>query len=401
MNDAYARRMTRVKPSAIRELLQLAADPAIISFAGGYPDPALFPVGSLDEIFHEVIANNGRVSLQYTVSMGLPRLRQQLAERLTSDGILCSSENVLILQGAQQGLDIVGKMLIDKGDHILVENPTFLGALIAFNPYEPEYTTVPMNADGMSMDALEECLKVRRPKFIYTVPDFHNPTGVSMSLERRRQLISLANRFDVLVVEDSPYRELRYEGERIPTLKSMDSEGRVIHLGSFSKVLAPGLRIGWAVASEPIINQLGLLKLAADTQCSTINMSVVSAFLDRFDADAQIAKIRQSYRCKKQIMLNAIRAHFPPNISCTNPDGGMFTWITFPIGFDSDKFLRHFALPEARVAYVPGATFFACHEEPNHARMSFVTHTDETIVAGISALGEVLSRELSRVNLCR
>ena len=235
---------TTSKPSAIRELLRLGADPRIVSFGGGYPDASLFPFEQLEAVFHSAISANGRESLQYTVSNGIARLRHQIAQRMARDGITCSENNILILQGGQQGLDLVAKMLIDKGDVIITENPTFLGALIAFNPCEPRYATVQIDDEGMDMEDLERTLK-QNPgaKLIYTVPDFQNPTGVTMGLERRRQLIELANRFDLIVLEDSPYREIRYQGAPVPTIKSLDTEGRVIFLGSFSKILAPAC--GW------------------------------------------------------------------------------------------------------------------------------------------------------------
>lgn len=395
MNIRLADRMSQVKPSAIRELLQLGADPSIISFGGGYPDASLFPLEHLEAVFRSVIADNGHEALQYTVSNGSPKLRGQIAARMSRDGIDCGADNVLVLQGAQQGLDLVAKMLIDKGDVIITENPTFLGALIAFNPCEPRYATVRMDDDGMDMDDLERTL-ARNPgaKLLYTVPDFQNPTGVTLSLERRRKLVELANRFDFVILEDTPYREIRYQGEPLAPIKSFDTEGRVIYLGSFSKILAPGLRLGWAVASEQIIQQLGLLKLAADTQCSTLNMAAVSLFLDTYDIDAHIATIRQTYRRKKDLMLDTIRRTFPQDVAFTEPSGGLFTWLTFPEGFDTTRFMADHALPEAKVAYVPGATFFPLRQEANHARVSYSTQSDEAIVKGITALGQLLTARL-------
>lgn len=396
MTFPFATRMARVKPSAIRELLALGAQPDIISFGGGYPDPTLFPVEQLDAIYHEALAGNGRETLQYTVSTGLPRLREQIAERLTRRGTPTTQDNVLILQGGQQGLDLVAKLLIDPGDLIVTENPTFLGGLIAFNPCEPLYAPVAMDTDGMDMNALEAVLKATRPKFIYTIPDFQNPTGVSMSAERRRTMVELANRYDTLILEDAPYREIRYAGAPEPTIRSFDTEGRVIHLGSFSKILAPGLRTGWAVGDARIIHQLGLLKLAADTQCSTLNMTAASMFLDRHDVDIQIAAIRDRYRQKKELTLSVIRETFPEGIDFTDPSGGMFTWISFPKGFDAAAFMRDEALPKAKVAFVPGATFFPAVEEHHHARLSFATQSDDRIRAGIGALGALLRETLGR-----
>lgn len=392
MTIRLANRMSEVKPSAIRELLRLGADPSIMSFGGGYPDASLFPLEQLEAVFRASIAGNGAEALQYTVSNGIPKLREQIAARMTKGGVDCGPDNVLILQGGQQGLDLVAKMLVDKGDVIITENPTFLGALIAFNPCEPRYAVVQMDEDGMDMDGLERTLEANPgAKLIYTVPDFQNPTGVTMSLERRKKLIELANRFNLVVLEDTPYREIRYQGEPIPPIKSFDTEGRVIYLGSFSKILAPGLRLGWAVGSEELIQQLGLLKLAADTQCSTLNMVAVSLFLDTYDIDAHIETIRQTYRRKKDLMLDTIRQTFPQDVTFTEPSGGLFTWLTFPKGFDTARFMAEHALPEAKVAYVPGATFFPLEQEVNHARVSYSTQSDEVIVKGMTALGQLLT----------
>lgn len=392
MNVRLANRMTRVRPSAIRELLKHGADPRIISFGGGYPDASLFPVEQLEAVYHASISGAGRETLQYTVSNGPLKLREQIASRMQKGGVACGADNVLVLQGGQQGLDLAAKMLIDAGDVIITENPTFLGALIAFNPCEPRYAVVKIDDDGMDMEDLERTLKANPgAKLLYTVPDFQNPTGVTLSLARRKKLVELANRFDFVILEDTPYRELRYQGEPIPPIKSFDTEGRVIYLGSFSKILAPGLRLGWAVASEDLIQRLGLLKLAADTQCSTLNMAAVSLFLDTYDIDAHIATIRRTYRRKKDVMLDTIRRTFPQDVSFTEPSGGMFTWLTFPEGFDTARFMADHALPEAGVAYVPGATFFPVEPEVNHARFSYSTHSDDAIVKGITALGRLLT----------
>lgn len=388
MTGRFAARMDLVKPSAIRELLQLGADPSIISFGGGYPDASLFPLDELAEVFRRSISDHGENSLQYTVSNGPPHLRTQIAARMADQGVTGTMDNVLVLQGGQQGLDLVAKLLIDAGDTIITENPTFLGALIAFNPCEPNYACVAMDGEGMDTDRLEQAL-IANPgaKFIYTIPDFHNPTGVTMSLRRRRHLIELANRHDVIVLEDAPYRETRFDGTAVPTIKSLDTEDRVIYLGSFSKILAPGLRLGWAVASTEIIERLGLLKLAADTQCSTLNMAAVSLYLDSYDIERHIESIRRAYRHKQELMLSAIGEHFPDEVTASNAQGGLFTWLTFPEPFDTDVFMREHALPRAKVAYVPGATFFPRRAEPNHARVSYSTQPDDLIVEGIRRLG--------------
>ena len=391
MSRQLASRMKQVQPSAIRDLLQLGADPRITSFAGGYPDATLFPLDQLAQVFETAIRGRGRDTLQYTVSNGMLRLRELVATRLARDKMTVSADNILILQGSQQGLDLVAKMYIDKGDVIVTESPTFLGALIAFNPCEPRYAGARMDSDGMDMDDLERLLK-RNPgvKLLYTIPDFQNPTGATMSLPRRQRLIELANAHDFMILEDTAYRELRYEGEPVPTLKSLDTQDRVICLGTFSKILSPGLRIGWAAASTGIIEQLGLLKLAADTQCSTLNMAAVSLFLERHDIDEHIAKLRNVYRRKRDVMLDTIRRTFPQDVSCSEPSGGLFTWLTFAEGFDTARFMMKQALPKARIAYVPGATFFPVKEESNHARLNYSSQPDDVIVRGITALGNLL-----------
>lgn len=395
MTIRYADRMEGVKPSAIRQLLQYGADPSIISFGGGYPDSSLFPARELKDIFAELLCGPGEKSLQYTHSTGMPKLREQIAARMTTDGVATVQDNVLILQGSQQGLDLAARLLINPGDLVATEAPTFLGALIAFNPCQPEYLAIPMDEDGMMTAVLEQQLQAgRQIKLLYTVPDFHNPTGITLSLERRRHLIRLANQYDFIILEDSPYREVRYQGEKVATLKSMDSEGRVIYFGSFSKILAPGLRLGWSVASPEITEKLGLLKLAADTQCSTLNMAAVSLYLERHDIDAHIQVIKARYLAKKETMMSVLESEFPAGIRYTNPHGGLFTWLEFPESFDSEKFMLEYAVPQARVAWVPGATFFPTQQRKNFARFSYSTHSEEKIIQGMSALAGLLKKHL-------
>jgi 2-aminoadipate transaminase len=389
--STFAKRIATLQPSAIRELLIHGSDPSVISFGGGFPDPALFPAEDLQAAYEEVLAEGTHAGLQYTVSDGLPALREQVAQRMTRAGTPCTTEDVLIIQGAQQGLDLVAKLMLDPGDVVVTEAPTFIGALLAFKPYEPTYAPVAMDADGMDTDDLERVLTAHPgTKFIYTVPDFQNPTGVTMTLDRRRRLIALANRFDVLVIEDSPYRELRYGGEDIPTLKSLDTEDRVVHLGSFSKILAPGLRLGWTVAGPEITTKLGLLKLAADTQCSTLNMAAVSIYLQRHDIDTHIKTLCTAYGRKRDLILETITAEFPADVRATRPDGGLFTWLSFPEGFDTAEFMATQALPLAQVAYVPGATFFPTVQQRNHARVSFATLPENKIIHGMTRLGALL-----------
>lgn len=392
----FARRAERVQPSAIREFLALAGQPGITSFAGGYPDPTLFPIEQLHKIYDDLLTPANASALQYTASDGTPELRALVAGRLTADGMPCAPDDVLITQGGQQGLDLVAKLFIDPGDVIVCERPTFLGALIAFNPCEPAYASVPMDDEGLDTDALEQVLRTtHRVKLIYTVPDFQNPTGRTMSLARRRRLVELADEFDVMVLEDTPYRELRYDGERLPSIKSLDTSGRVIHLGSFSKILAPGLRLGWVLAEPEIREKLSLLKLAADTQNGTLNMRAAAAYLSGFDIEAHIAGMLPTYRHQRDLMLASIEEHFPAGVRWTRPDGGLFTWVTFPEGLDTAAFQRDHLIPRAGVILVPSAPFFATEPEVNHARMSFSGVPDDRLVAGVTAMGGLLREVLA------
>jgi 2-aminoadipate transaminase len=388
---AFARRAARVQPSAIREFLSLAGDPGITSFAGGYPDATLFPVDDLRKIYDDLLTPRNAGALQYAASDGLPELRALVAARLTADGMPCTADDVLITQGGQQGLDLTAKLFVDPGDVVITERPTFLGALIAFNPCEPDYRSIPMDDEGMDMVALEQVLRAtERVKLIYTVPDFQNPTGRTMSLARRSRLVELAEEFDLVILEDTPYRELRYEGEPVRTIKSLDTNGRVVHLGSFSKILAPGLRLGWALATPEVHEKLSLLKLAADTQNGTLNMRAAAVYLSSFDIGAHIASMLPTYRHKRDLMLTTIEEHFPEGITWTRARGGLFTWVTFPEGLDMAAFQHDVLIPRAGVIVVPGGPFFAGQAESNHARMSFSGVPDDRLVAGVSAMGILL-----------
>ena len=392
---SFARRAERVQPSAIREFLALAGQPGITSFAGGYPDPTLFPMRELHGIYDALLTDGNASALQYTASEGLPELRALVAARLSADGMPCTADDVLITQGGQQGLDLTAKLFVDAGDVIVTERPTFLGALIAFNPCEPDYRSVPMDDEGMDTDALEQVLRTTdRVKLVYTVPDHQNPTGRTMSLARRRRLVELAEEFDVVVLEDTPYRELRYEGDRLPTIKSLDTTGRVVHLGSFSKILAPGLRIGWVVAPEEIREKLALLKLAADTQNGTLNMRAAAAYLGGYDIEGHIAGMLPTYRHQRDLMLASLQEHFPPGITWTRANGGLFTWVTFPAGLDMAAFQRDVLIPQAGVIVVPGTPFFADRPEANHARMSYSGVPDDRLVEGVRRMGALLTDAL-------
>ena len=391
----YAQRVQKVQSSAIRDLLRHGNDPNVISFAGGFPDPTLFPAAQLNVIYTELLTKHATRALQYTVTEGTPELRAQVAAYMQADGTPCTPDDVLILHGAQQGLDLAAKMMLEPGDTVVVEDPTFLGATIAFNVFEPRYATVRMDAEGMDTDHLEAVLQANpRTKLIYTVPDFHNPTGVTLSLARRQRLVELANQYDVLILEDSPYRPLRFEGAHLPTLKSLDTEGRVLFLGSFAKILAPGMRLGWAVAGPEVLAKLARLKLANDTQCSTLNMMAASMFFERYSIQDHIARVTAAYSHKRALMFNVLDSVFPDSVQYTRAEGGLFTWLTFPEGFDTARFMLEEALPKAQVVYVPGAPFFATAPKINHARLNFSALPEDAILNGMTRLGELVAHAL-------
>ena len=387
MQYGYAERMQRVKPNAIRTLLRYGKDPELISFGGGWPYPEIFPHEELCVVYDKLLKDQYADALQYTVSEGLPALREKIAERMRKVGVDCGLENIFMISGGQQGLDIAAKCFVNEGDVIVTEAPTFLGGLIAFNPMMPCYKGVAMDEDGMIMEDLEQVLKTtERVKMIYVIPDFQNPTGVSLSLERRKHMVELANRYKVIILEDNPYREVRFGLAPLPSIKSFDTEGRVIHLGCFSKILCPGMRLGWVVASKELAEKLCLLKMAGDTQCSTLNMYAVDQYLEMYDIDKQIAKICKIYSQKKDLMMEALRKNFGETSTFTNPKGGLFTWLSLPRDVDSAKFME-WALPKGKVAYVPGATFFPEKPEHNHCRINYSCLSDEKITEGIDRLG--------------
>lgn len=391
MDYKFAERMEGVKPSAIRELFKLGVGRDLISFGGGYPDPDVFPVEQLCAVLDHVLRTQGRQALQYGTSEGIPELREKIAARMARAGVNCAPDEILMTTGGQQGLSLMAKLMIDKRDRIITESPTYLGALIAFNVYQPRYACVPMDGEGMRMDALEATLQAHPDaKFIYTIPEFQNPMGVSMPLERRKKLYELAQKYDVMVLEDSPYREIRFEGEAQPAIKSFDADGRVVHLGSFSKILSPGMRLGWVVASPLVARKMSLLKTAEDSQSSTLMVYAANAFMDMYDLDAHIQKIRSLYKKKKNLMLERMAAEFPSSASWTNPAGGLFTWLTVDASIDTEQLMRQRTLPEANVGYVPGATFFPLEQEHNHARMNYSCMSREKIIEGIARLGAIL-----------
>lgn len=406
-SNRFAQRAKTAGSSAIRELLKLTQQPDIISFGGGLPAPEVFPVKEFQAACQRVLEDRGPASLQYGPTEGYPPLRELIARHTSRYGIKAKPENVLITSGSQQALDLIGKMLINPGDTLLVEAPTYLGALQAFNMYGAEYVSVPTDEDGLQTDQLEDALR-SGPKFMYILPNFQNPAGVTLSLERRQRLVALADKYGIPIVEDDPYGQLRYEGKHLPPLLLLDREthgikndngynlGNIIYLSTFSKTLAPGLRLGWVVAPTDVIAKLVQLKQGTDLHTSSFNQVVAyevarGGFLDR-----HIRHIRQVYHERRDIMLDALERNFPPEITWTHPDGGLFLWVRLPHGMDSHTLLK--AALEQKVAFVPGDSFFAPGttdpaEARRYMRLNFSNAQPDMIREGIRRMA-VAVREL-------
>jgi 2-aminoadipate transaminase len=396
----YAQRMQKTKSSAIRELLKLTAQPDIISFAGGLPAPELFPVEQIAAAAARVLAERPHAALQYSTTEGDPELRAMLVRHMGRYGITALAENILVTSGSQQALDLVGKLLLDPGDLVAVEEPTYLGALQAFNACQPRYLTVPMDDEGVELEKLEEALRAG-PKFLYLLPNFQNPTGVTMSLPRREKVVELAGRYGVPIVEDDPYGQLRYEGEHLPPIVHLDAEhrggngggpldGAVIYLGTLSKTMAPGLRIGWVVAPVEVIQRLVQVKQGADLHTSTFGQMVAYEAARGGFVDRHVRKLRTVYGERRQVMLAALAEHFPPDATWTRPAGGLFLWATLPEGMDSREVLK--LAVEAKVAYVPGQPFHANGGGERTMRLNFSYCPPDVIREGIRRLGEAIAR---------
>ncbi|MDF2520983.1 MAG: PLP-dependent aminotransferase family protein [Clostridia bacterium] len=385
----FANRMNNIKGSAIRELLKLTEEPDIISFAGGLPAPELFPLKELEEVSKRVLREEGQAALQYSTTEGYLPLREKIAQRMSKVKVDCKAKDIIVTSGSQQGLEFSGRVFVNEGDVIICESPSYLGALNAFKAYLPKFVEISMDEDGMIMEELEKALEQNpNAKFIYTIPDFQNPTGRTMSLERRKKLLELAYKYNIPVVEDNPYGELRFEGEILPALKSMDTKGLVIYLGTFSKTFCPGMRIGWVVASPEILSKYVVVKQGADLQCSTIAQREINRFLEMYDLDAHIANIIKVYRKRRDLMLETMEKEFPEGVTFTRPQGGLFTWVTFPAHLDAAEIMQKSI--QEKVAFVPGQSFFPGEQFKNHGRFNYSNMPEDKIVEGIKRLAKVL-----------
>jgi 2-aminoadipate transaminase len=386
----YASRMEHMEGSAIRELLKLTAKPEIISFAGGMPAPELFPTGEMEKAANAVMEEQGQVAMQYSTTEGFPRLREQIAERMKAkNNIDTDADHILITSGSQQGLDYSGRLFLDKDDIVVVESPSYLGAINAFKMNQPKFIEVPTDDNGLIPAELDKILAENdRVKMIYVIPDFQNPTGRTWPLQRRKDFMDVVNKYEIPVIEDNPYGELRYEGEYLPSLRSLDTKGLVIYLGTFSKILAPGYRLGWVNASDEILSGYNKIAQAAALQASTISQMETAKWIDMFDLDAHVAQIREVYGKRRQIMLDTMEKTFPEGVKWTHPDGGLFLWVTLPENMKAqDVYMK--AL-EKNVAFVPGDTFFPNGGVYNCFRMNYSCMPEDKIVQGITALAETI-----------
>jgi 2-aminoadipate transaminase len=381
----FSERAQQLQSSFIREILKITQRPEIISFAGGLPSPATFPVERMKAAFDKVLTDSGRVALQYGPTDGYAPLREWIANSLSAEGARIVPEQILMVSGSQQALDLLGKVLIDEGSRVLVETPSYLGALQAFSVYRPEFKSVATDEHGLVPSSIRPVAEGAR--LLYSLPNFQNPTGRTLSVERRRELVETCAALGLPLIEDDPYGALSYKGEPMPKMVAMNPDG-VIYMGSFSKVLTPGIRLGYVCAPLPLVRRLELAKQAADLHTAQLTQMVVHEVVKDGFLDQHIPTIRTLYGNQCQVMLDAMAEHFPEGVSWTRPEGGMFIWVTLPKQIDAMKLLDQSLA--ARVAFVPGAPFYANEPETNTLRLSFVTVPPERIREGIAILGKLI-----------
>ncbi len=387
-----AARAVKMTSSVIRELLKLTEKPDIISFAGGLPAAELFPIREFREACEYVLTTNGGKALQYGATEGYTPLREYLSEKMQKYGVPAEVENIIITNGSQQALDLIGRIFLDKGDVVITERPTYLGALQAWRAYEPQFATVPLDDDGMCVDQLEPVLKAHqgKVKFIYVLPNFHNPAGTTLPLERRIELVRLAAKYGVPIIEDDPYGELRFEGEDITPIETLHKEN-VLYLSTFSKTLAPGIRIGWVTAPSKIISKLVQAKQGADLHTGVFVQMVAHDICSRGLLRSHVKKVREAYYERRNAMLHAMEEHFPSGVTWTRPQGGLFLWVRLPEQINTTEFLK--TALEEKVAYVPGAAFYPDEGGHNTMRLNFSYCRPEIIREGIQRLARAIMRE--------
>lgn len=386
----FAHRMANLEASEIREILKVTQDPEIISFAGGLPAPELFPVKEISSIACELIATEGSKVLQYATTEGLVPLREKIANRMNKlFQTNVSTEDILITNGSQQGLDLTGKIFINDGDVVLCESPSYLGAINALKAYSPKFMEVPTDEMGIIPEELEKILATtKNVKLLYVIPEFQNPTGISWTLERRKAVVEIINKYDLPLIEDNPYGELRFEGETLPALFSLDKKGLVIFLGTFSKTFCPGLRIGWLVANKNILTQYITVKQSADLHTSILDQSLINGYMDKYSLDEHVQNICALYRERRDLLLQTLGEKMPKSVTFTHPNGGLFVWLTLPENVNSrDVFNKCI---ENKVAFVPGDAFYPTNQKFNKMRVNFSNMPNERIIEGVGRMANAI-----------
>ena len=397
LNEIFSDIARNMKKSAIRELLKLTQKPEVISFAGGLPSPDSFPLDELKDICSEILEQDGPAALQYSTTEGDPLLRGQLVDRYRKIGLDIGTENLVISTASQQGLDLLGKIFLNPGDKVICGLPSYLGGLTAFGSYGARMVGIPFDRHGMRSDELRNVLaemkeKGEKPKFIYVIPDFQNPAGITMPAFRRKEIIDLAHAFDVLIIEDSPYREIRFEGEHQPMMYALDGTGSVITLGTFSKTFVPGFRIGWMIAHPDIIDKFVMAKQSADLCTPTFVQKIAAKYMEKGYFEKNLHKIISSYREKRDVMIRGFREHMPEGVSWTEPEGGLFLFLTLPPHLDADKlFLKAI---EKNVAFVTGSVFHCNDCGHNTMRINFSYVSVEDNIEGVKRLAQVIREAL-------
>lgn len=390
MSSKYANRMDDIKASEIREILKVTESKDIISFAGGLPAPELFPVNEMMVVSRLVLEENGKEALQYTTTEGLNSLRNHIIKRMNLKyNLNLDIQSIQIVSGSQQALDMSGKLFLDKGDVVVCENPTYLGAINAFRTYDCQFAGIETDEEGIKIDALKRTLKSKESiKFIYVIPDFHNPTGRSWSLERRKAFMDVINQYDIPVIEDNPYGEITFRDRMMPSLKCFDTKGMVITLGTFSKIFCPGLRIGWITASKEFIEKYALIKQSMDLHTSNISQREISKYMDLYNLDEHIEEIKRVYKKRRDLAVKTMKEKLPSCMQFTIPEGGLFTWVVGPEFMDATKILDR-CLSNG-VAFVPGHSFYPNGGGRNTFRLNFSNATEEQLITGLTRLGKVL-----------
>ncbi len=402
LNEILSTNIKGMKRSAIRELLKYLGQPGLISFSGGFPSPLTFPVEDLKTIMMEVMDTEAAMALQYGATEGDVLLRTLLVERYKRDGFDVSIDNMIITTASQQALDLIAKMFIDRGDYVLVGLPSYLGGLSAFNSYGAQMIGIPMDAEGEDPVFIENTLKDlisknKKPKFIYLIPDFQNPAGVTMTENRRREILALAHKYDVLILEDSPYRELRYEGEAQRTMYEMDGTGHVVLLGTFSKIFCPGFRIGWVLGHPDILDKIVVGKQATDLCTPPFTQRIAARYIQKGLLDPKIADIARMYHSKQKVMLEGLQKYMPEEFSWTHPEGGLFLMASGPNGLDTSALLLD-CIKEANVAFVAGTSFFCVGGGQNTMRLNFSYESEENNLEGCRRMGEFMKKAVLKLS---